>query len=142
VGVPQVPIRECGEPLLDVAASPLAVSAPTRLRCGVIDRLVVAQSLLPRDVRLLVVDGHGSHGTHSTGGAVDLTLTADRADLPGCRREFAAPTSPLMVPALTAAGLVNDPDRWWHWSYGDRFWAFASRAPHARYGPAPVEERG
>ncbi|GAA0923575.1 hypothetical protein GCM10009558_035600 [Virgisporangium aurantiacum] len=63
------------------------------------------------------------------------------ATLPRCCADTspvpAPPTARLMVTALTAAGLVNSPTRWWHWSYGDRFWAFASGAPHARYGPVP-----
>jgi D-alanyl-D-alanine dipeptidase len=41
----------------------------------------------------------------------------------------------LLVTTLEAAGLVNYPTEWWHWSYGDRYWAHAMRAPHARYGP-------
>ena len=153
--IAQVPVRECGEELLDVAASsPVAVAAPTLLRCGVIDRLVVAQSMLPRDVRLLVVDGYrpdvSSHPTGgavdlvlSVGGAVDLRLSAGRrsAELPTCHVEQvpppAPPTARLMVTALAAAGLVNSPTRWWHWSYGDRFWAFTSGSPYARYGEVP-----
>ena len=145
--VARVPIRECGEQLLDVAvSSPVAVAVPTLLRRGVLDRLVVAQSMLPRDVRLLVVDGYRPGGpSHPTGGAVDLTLSAGGmpatlpATLPRCRADTVAPAAPptagLMVTALTAAGLVNHPARWWHWSYGDRFWASVNGAPHARYGP-------
>jgi len=30
---------------------------------------------------------------------------------------------------------VNYPTEWWHWSYGDRYWAFVTGAPHALYGP-------
>lgn len=41
----------------------------------------------------------------------------------------------LLVTTLESAGLVNYPTEWWHWSYGDRYWAYAMRAPHARYGP-------
>ncbi|WP_234313753.1 M15 family metallopeptidase [Streptomyces sp. NBRC 109706] len=37
--------------------------------------------------------------------------------------------------ALTGAGLVNYPTEWWHWSYGDRYWALMTGAPAARYGP-------
>ncbi|MFL6155806.1 MAG: M15 family metallopeptidase, partial [Marmoricola sp.] len=41
----------------------------------------------------------------------------------------------LLAGALTAAGLVNYPTEWWHWSYGDRYWALATGAAHAPYGP-------
>ncbi|MFD9907868.1 M15 family metallopeptidase [Streptomyces sp. NPDC059063] len=37
--------------------------------------------------------------------------------------------------ALTAVGLVNYPTEWWHWSYGDRYWALATGAECALYGP-------
>ena len=41
----------------------------------------------------------------------------------------------LLVTTLESVGLVNYPTEWWHWSYGDRYWAYVTRAPHARYGP-------
>jgi D-alanyl-D-alanine dipeptidase len=28
---------------------------------------------------------------------------------------------------------VNYPTEWWHWSYGDRYWALMTGAPAARY---------
>jgi D-alanyl-D-alanine dipeptidase len=93
---------------------------------------------------------------HSTGGAVDLTLcTADGVELDMGTPIDATPvasdnacfTAALNIPpeavgnrrilidALTAAGLVNYPTEWWHWSYGDRYWALTTGAPHALYGP-------
>jgi D-alanyl-D-alanine dipeptidase len=41
----------------------------------------------------------------------------------------------LLAGALGGAGLVNYPTEWWHWSYGDRYWALVTGAPAARYGP-------
>ncbi|NYI42567.1 M15 family metallopeptidase [Demequina lutea] len=41
----------------------------------------------------------------------------------------------ILASALTAVGLVNYPTEWWHWTYGDRYWALAAGAPHALYGP-------
>ncbi|MBV2355352.1 M15 family metallopeptidase [Streptomyces sp. J2-1] len=93
---------------------------------------------------------------HVGGGAVDLTLCrADGTELPlgtevnatpeesdgACRT--AAPGIPaearahrrLMERALTAVGFVNYPTEWWHWSYGDRYWALLTGAPATRYGP-------
>lgn len=35
---------------------------------------------------------------------------------------------------MTGAGFVNYPTEWWHWSHGDRYWAWSTRAPAARYG--------
>ncbi|WP_439379492.1 hypothetical protein [Amycolatopsis lexingtonensis] len=160
----RIPIRDSGEELVDVRTSaPLWVVGPTWLRHGLVDRLVTAQSLLPRDVRLLIVDGYRTTcrhpacapgcaippavAPHPTGGAVDLTLSGaddEALPLPAC---CAGPNPPpdaktgrLLAEALVTAGLVNYPARWWHWSYGDRFWAWVARSPHARYGPVP--ERG
>ncbi|MTV25333.1 M15 family metallopeptidase [Nitriliruptoraceae bacterium ZYF776] len=41
----------------------------------------------------------------------------------------------LLARALQREGLVNYPTEWWHWSYGDRYWALATGAPHALFGP-------
>ncbi|NJP66997.1 M15 family metallopeptidase [Streptomyces spiramenti] len=41
----------------------------------------------------------------------------------------------LLGDVLRAAGMVNYPTEWWHWSYGDHYWALATGAPHALYGP-------
>ncbi|WP_328768687.1 M15 family metallopeptidase [Streptomyces sp. NBC_00286] len=93
---------------------------------------------------------------HSAGAAVDLTLvTAAGQELDMGTRVNASPEESegacytaapnigpearanrqLLVDALTAAGLVNYPTEWWHWSYGDRYWALATGAEHAVYGP-------
>jgi D-alanyl-D-alanine dipeptidase len=94
---------------------------------------------------------------HVSGGAVDLTLCdhagrelplgtevnatpeesagACRTDAPGIgaqAREHRA----LLGRVLCATGFVNYPTEWWHWSYGDRYWALLRRVPAARYGPA------
>lgn len=94
---------------------------------------------------------------HVSGGAVDLTLcTVDGTELPLGTEVNATPEESanacrtgaanigaearahrtLMDEALSAAGFVNYPTEWWHWSYGDRYWALLSGAPAARYGPA------
>jgi D-alanyl-D-alanine dipeptidase len=41
----------------------------------------------------------------------------------------------LLAEVLGAQGLVNYPTEWWHWSLGDRYWALATGAAHALYGP-------
>lgn len=137
------------EALIDVAASaPLRVPSGRHalLRFGVVERLVVAQSLLPRDIQLVIVAGHDAgDGLHTTGGAVDLTLAGADDDppagVPCCRCDAVAPAPAgrlrMLTGALTVAGLVNDVQRWWHWSYGDASWASVTGAPQARYGPVP-----
>jgi D-alanyl-D-alanine dipeptidase len=41
----------------------------------------------------------------------------------------------VLAKALEEAGLVNYPTEWWHWSYGDRYWAITTGASAAIYGP-------
>ncbi|MFD9697485.1 M15 family metallopeptidase [Lentzea sp. NPDC059081] len=153
--VEAVPVRECGEPLVDlrtVAALRLDdrraddVGLYARLRIGVVDRLVTAQTLLPPGLRLLVVEGYrpGS-SSHVTGGAVDLslcTVDADELDLGTVfdaaeprDREEALRNRDFLAAALEGAGLVGYPGAWWHWSYGDRYWAHLTGSPQAIYGP-------
>lgn len=42
----------------------------------------------------------------------------------------------LLARVLGGAGLVNYPTEWWHWSFGDRYWALTTGAASALYGPA------
>jgi D-alanyl-D-alanine dipeptidase len=94
---------------------------------------------------------------HTAGAAVDLTLcTEDGTELDmgtpvnatpeqsdGACYTAAPGISPearrhreILGTALRSAGLVNYPTEWWHWSYGDRYWAMTTGAPTALYGPA------
>ena len=40
----------------------------------------------------------------------------------------------IMSSALTKVGFVNYPGEYWHWSYGDRYWAYHAREKEALYG--------
>ena len=93
---------------------------------------------------------------HSAGAAIDLTLCADDGteldlgtpvnatpeesagacytDHPSVRGG-ARRNRDTLAEVLRAAGLVNYPTEWWHWSYGDRYWALATGIPSAIYGP-------
>lgn len=166
--VTEIPVEECGEPLVDLrSVTALRLDDRLanrdgyhcRLRVGVVDRLVTAQALLAPGLRLLVVKGHGPTEPHVSGAAVDLTLCSvdggelwlgtevNDTDDPACHMVW----SPLnrdavanrhrLSRALSGAGLVNYPNEWWHWSYGDRYWAYATKAPAARYGAAALGHR-
>jgi D-alanyl-D-alanine dipeptidase len=97
---------------------------------------------------------------HSAGAAVDLTLVgADGQELDMGTRVNASPEESagacytdadgigaqaranrqLLGDALSAVGLVNYPTEWWHWSYGDRYWALGTGADHALYGPRELD---
>ena len=41
----------------------------------------------------------------------------------------------VLADALEGAGLVNYPTEWWHWSFGDRYWALSRGEAHAVFGP-------
>ena len=95
---------------------------------------------------------------HSTGVAVDVYL-ADRMsgqpvdmgilaqdwllDLDGVLSqtdsELISPEAKknreILRQAMVKAGFVNYPTEYWHWSYGDRYWAFVQRKSQALYGP-------
>lgn len=95
---------------------------------------------------------------HVAGAAVDLTLVTTAGaelwmgtEVDATPEEsdgacfFAAPVDDealhnrtVLAAALGAAGLVNYPTEWWHWSYGDRYWALLTGAGHAVYGPVEV----
>ena len=92
---------------------------------------------------------------HVAGAAVDVTLV-DRLGRPldlgtpidatpeasggACFTD--APVGPaareerrLLGEAMRGAGFVNYPTEWWHWSHGDRYWAWTVHAAAAVYGP-------
>jgi zinc D-Ala-D-Ala dipeptidase len=94
---------------------------------------------------------------HVAGAAVDLTLvdsggreldlgtpvdaTPEQSggacyfDAPQAGRHARA-NRELLAQVLRGAGLVNYPTEWWHWSYGDRYWAMTAGAPSAIYAAA------
>ena len=99
---------------------------------------------------------------HCTGGAIDLTLCTDAGDevdmgtelnaspMASANRCFtaaadipaaAAAYRRVLTEALTAVGLVNYPTEWWHWSYGDRYWAHETGSD-ARYAPLTIDQVG
>ena len=52
--------------------------------------------------------------------------------------DVAARNRRLLLEVMTAVGLVNYPREWWHFSYGDQYWACVTGSTQARYGA--VEE--
>ncbi|OHX12746.1 M15 family metallopeptidase [Chromobacterium sphagni] len=91
---------------------------------------------------------------HPTGAAVDVTLmdpagyeldlgcpfNADSEESDGAcytqhphLSETARANRAILIQTMQAAGFVNYPSEWWHWSYGDRYWAAVTQAPQALY---------
>ena len=98
---------------------------------------------------------------HTAGAAIDLTLCdAEGRELDMGTRMNANPEESggrcytdaaglerhavqnraILVEAMHSAGFVNYPTEWWHFSYGDRYWALMSHRIEALYGP--VEYHG
>lgn len=186
----RVLVADCGDPLVPVEMG----GGVQLLRAAVAARLRTAAALLPRDRRLVLIEGHRSPvdqqriwdryaadvaraypeagdeerrrltsrfvsplevAPHVAGAAVDVTLVdADGGPVDlgtpvdatweqsggACR--FEAPVAPAaraerqaLARALHLAGFVNYPTEWWHWSFGDRYWAWATRARAALFGP-------
>ncbi|WP_299951662.1 M15 family metallopeptidase [uncultured Modestobacter sp.] len=85
-----------------------------------------------------------------TGAELDLGTAIDATPEESGGRCFtdAADISPaarahreLLASVLREAGLVNYPTEWWHWSFGDRYWALSTGAPAGLYGPVPEVDR-
>ena len=115
-----IPVEECGEPLVSVQGFAVsdhkAALGAERLylRSGVAERL--AQAASPEE-------SDGACYTAAT------TISAE-----------AAAHRAVLGAAMTAAGFINYPTEWWHWSYGDRYWALRTGAPAALYGPHEASE--
>jgi len=37
----------------------------------------------------------------------------------------------ILENAMISVGFINYPTEWWHWSYGDKYWAFMTRETSA-----------
>ncbi len=102
-------------------------------------------------------DGFGSG--HQAGAAVDITLaTLDRhpLDMGTKMNEKSTPltmtASPvadnirlnrdILISTLARFGLVNYPDEWWHFSYGDRLWAEVIGRTQAFFAPIDYDSEG
>lgn len=102
------------------------------------------------------LDGSPNSPPHSTGGAIDVYLIDDDGklldmgihpkdwmqDVDGLLSltasehisAVAKKNRQMMSDVLSAVGFVNYPTEYWHWSYGDRYWAHAKQEPYAIYG--------
>jgi D-alanyl-D-alanine dipeptidase len=99
---------------------------------------------------------------HTTGGAVDLTL-ADENGVPlNMGTEFNAESiethnatytaadnissearknRQMLMSVMSKVGFVNYPTEWWHWSHGDKYWAFQTNQPHAIFGSVELTQK-
>lgn len=104
------------------------------------------------------LDGSINVPPHSTGGAIDIYLVDAHMnpinmgihpkdwmdDVDGSISETnskkvsdkALENRKIMNRVLKEVGFVNYPYEYWHWSYGDRYWAYHKQQKKALYGSA------
>lgn len=101
------------------------------------------------------LDGSMNIPPHNTGAAIDIELITVEGELVDmgmalkdwttvtpefCMTDYqeisqtAKSNRKLLIEALSAHGFVNYPAEWWHFSYGDRYWAYHKKQSHAIYG--------
>ncbi|KTD44794.1 M15 family metallopeptidase [Legionella parisiensis] len=100
-------------------------------------------------------DGSPNIPPHSTGAAIDVYLIDEQGeaiemgihpkdwmqDLDGSLSlsdseiitEEAKKNRKIMSHVLEAVGFINYRNEYWHWSYGDRYWAYYKQKPYAFY---------
>ena len=100
--------------------------------------------------------------THATGAAIDITLfyIDDQANKLMDLGKFDVISGPneqqytfsentnkeqrrnrlMLLDAATKAGLVNYGFEWWHYSYGDKMWAYVKKQKTAVYGLAVAKD--
>ena len=93
----------------------------------------VAPHVCGAAVDLTLVDVRGTELPMGTDVNTDPAVSHLLADIPAAARA----NRRILSTALGTAGFVNDPTEWWHWSYGDQYWAFMTGRDAARYGPVP-----
>tara|TARA_B100000965_G_C19363046_1_gene656868 strand:- start:281 stop:586 length:306 start_codon:yes stop_codon:yes gene_type:complete len=96
---------------------------------------------------------------HPTGGAIDITLVNDGIEVDMGTEFNDVPTEPenltylystyisdtakanrkILIDCMEKVGFVNYPTEWWHWSYGDCYWAFLNNC-HGLYSPVDENE--
>jgi D-alanyl-D-alanine dipeptidase len=101
-------------------------------------------------------DGSKNIPPHSTGAAIDVYLVDDQGkpfDMGIHPKDWmqdkdgilsltnstsisteAKTNREIMSGVLAKVGFVNYPTEYWHWSYGDKYWAYIKNQPAALYG--------
>lgn len=70
---------------------------------------------------------HPKDWMQDAGGVLSLTASEHISAVAKKNRQ-------IMSDALNAVGFVNYPTEYWHWSYGDRYWAYVTGHHQAIYG--------
>lgn len=105
------------------------------------------------------LDGSANIPPHNTGAAVDIEIVKANGELldMGMTAKDWCTVNPdlcstdctnissearrnrmFLLEIMQYYGFVNYPTEWWHYSYGDRYWAYHNEAQHAIYGSADL----
>jgi D-alanyl-D-alanine dipeptidase len=106
-----------------------------RLSSRFVAPLAVAPHVAGAAVDVTIVDWHGQ--PLDMGTPIDATPEQSHGACFFDARDIsteARANRDLLARVLCSAGLVNYPTEWWHWSYGDRYWAHVTGARRALYG--------
>jgi zinc D-Ala-D-Ala dipeptidase len=125
---------------LRIAHPAIGAAERERLSSRFVAPLAVAPHVAGAAADLTLVDSAGRE--LDLGTPVDATPEQSEGacyfDAPKVSRQARA-NRELLARVLRGAGLVNYPTEWWHWSYGDRYWALMTGAPAALYGPVAAD---
>lgn len=94
---------------------------PPHATGGAVDVYLIDSQGKPLDMGLLIEEWMFDIGAH-----LSQTLSSRINKEARENRE-------LMSHVLSQVGFINYPNEYWHWSYGDRYWAFCTNADHAIY---------
>ena len=162
----EIPIKDNQEMLIDLTKQKAICYGPSpeipENKNYIFLRKTVYEKLKKANESFTNLDGSKNIPPHSTGGAIDVYLVDDAGQplemgihpkdwmkdkygslsLTNSSRisQGAKNNRAMMSRALSQAGFVNYPTEYWHWSYGDRYWAFASQQPAAIYGSISYKE--
>jgi D-alanyl-D-alanine dipeptidase len=108
------------------------------------------------------LDGTANIPPHNTGGAIDIEVIDKDGtildmgmvvkDWSNVDPEICVTASNLiskkagmnrkmLLEILENQGFVNYPNEWWHFSYGDRYWAYHQGQPSAIYGSIEINDK-
>lgn len=102
--------------------------------------LAVAPHVAGSAVDLTLVDAEGH--PLDLGTEIDATPEASGGRCFTASRNISATARrhrDLLGEVLGHVGMVNYACEWWHWSWGDRYWALLTGAPAALHGPVLLD---
>ena len=105
---------------------------------------------ITKRTRKIIADPRNGHGGHQTGGAIDVSLcdkngvefdmgtpyiSADnKTKTKSAVSSVAKANRDLLCNVMKKNGLINYPNEWWHFCYGDRMWAAYTGKRKCFYG--------